>query len=360
MELLEYYHNQRLSTEKYITRKLNIPDGYINLFGVRGAGKTTLVMDLLQQEDTDTILYIDLDSTHLLFDNITTESLQKYIDKNKIKLLIIDDYQKDYLTNYPKVDRLIIISRTPLDDNHLTPIELFPLDYEEFLAFESNSSQTQTVGFNHFLRSGTLPYLAKSQKNHINAMKIFIDSSFDKNELKLLIILAQHHTKHITTNQIYKLAKEKFQISKDWLYKTIKLFQDEKIVIFIEDRYKKSGQKMLLFDFAFAKYLTIGEPFIIQFDTMIALALMKHQIRVQTLGVHGYITTENELIIPAPFESEDSLWIKSQSKFSIYKKHNIAKVTIITIANHYEYEIEKIHFEALPFDEWSIISQEDV
>ena len=358
MKLLEYYHNQRLSSEKYITRKLNIPNGYINLYGVRGSGKTTLAIDLLQQqEDTESLLYIDLNSPNLLFDSISTETIQRYIDLHKIKLLIIDSYSQNYLTHYPKVERLIVISRIPLDDTELIPLELFPLDYEEFLAFETTLSQT--VGFNHFLRSGTLPYLAKSQKTHIETMKKFLQSSFDINEQKLLIILAQHHTKHLTTHQIYTLAKEKFKISKDWLYKTIKSFKEEKLIFFIDDRYQKSGKKMLLFDFAFAKYLTIGQPFILQFDTMIALALMKHHIKVQTLGIHGYITDQNELIIPAPFESQDSLWIKSQNKFSIYKKYKISKVTIITIANHYEYQIEKLNFEALPFDEWSIISEEE-
>jgi hypothetical protein len=96
-----------------------------------------------------------------------------------------------------------------------------------------------------------------------------------------------------------------------------------------------------------------------QFDTMIALAFMKHHIKVKTLGIHGYLTQHNELIIPAPFESEESLWIKSQSKFSLYKQYKISKVTIITMNNHYEYDIEKLHFEALSFDEWSIISQEE-
>ena len=115
---------------------------------------------------------------------------------------------------------------------------------------------------------------------------------------------------------------------------------------------------MLLFDFAFAKYLTLGQPFILQFDTMIALALFKHRIEVQTLGIHGYITKQDELIIPAPFESEESLWVKSQSKFSIYKKYGIKKVTIVTVANTYEYQIEKLHFEAIPFNEWSVIHDE--
>jgi len=358
MELLEYYQNQRFSTENYVPRKCQLPlNGDINLHGVRGAGKTTIILDLIHEADQDSTLYIDLEDPNLIFNALTTLSLQRYIDREGITLLILDHYSESYLSSFPKVERLFVLSRMPLDNKELNPVELFPLDYEEFLAFESNTSQSS--GFNHFLRSGTLPMIARSQKTNTQAMKTFLLSSFDENEEKLLLILAQHHTKHLTTHQIYSFSKEKFKVSKDWLYKTMKRFTQEKLVLFINDRYQKSGKKMLLFDFAFAKYLTIGQPFIIQFDTMIALALVKHHINVETLGIHGYITAKDELIIPAPFESEESLWVKSQNKFSIYKKYGIKKVTIVTVANTYEYDIERLHFEALPFDEWSIVNEEE-
>ncbi len=358
MELLEYYQNQRYVTENYVPRKCQLPlKGDINLYGVRGSGKTTIILDLMHEENEESTLYIDLEDPNLIFNTLSTLSLQKYIDRAGITLLILDHYQKGYLPYFPNVERLIVLSRIPLENDELNPVELFPLDYEEFLAFETSAAQSS--GFNHFLRSGTLPLLARSQKTHIQAMKSFLQSSFDENEQKLLLILAQHHTKHLTTHQIYTFAKEKFKVSKDWLYKTMKLFTQENLVLFIEDRYQKSGKKMLLFDFAFAKYLTMGQPFILQFDTMIALALMKHHIKVQTLGIHGYVTTKDELIIPAPFESEESLWVKSQNKFSLYKKYGIKKVTIITVANSYEYNIEKLYFEALPFNEWSVISDEE-
>ncbi len=358
MELLEYYQNQRYINENYVPRKCQLPlKGDINLYGVRGSGKTTIILDLIHEENEETTLYIDLEDPNLTFNTLTSLSLQQYIDREGITLLILDHYQEGYLTSFPNVNRLIVLSRIPLENENLKPVELFPLDYEEFLAFESSSAQSS--GFNHFLRAGTLPKIARSQKTNIQTMKTFLQSSFDENEKKLLLILAQHHTKHLTTHQIYMFAKEKFKVSKDWLYKTVKLFTQEKLILFIEDRYQKSGKKMLLFDFAFARYLTMGQPFILQFDTMIALALIKHHIEVQTLGIHGYVTSNNELIIPAPFESEESLWVKSQNKFSIYKKYGIKKVTIVTVANTYEYTIEKLYFEAIPFNEWSVINTEE-
>jgi len=358
MNLLEYFQNQYPKSENYVTRKTHLPyDGDLNLFGVRSAGKTAMVLDLLNDEEDETSLYIDLQDPNLIFTTLNVRTLQKYIDKEGITLLILDHYNQDMLPHFPNVERLIVISRIPLQDADLTPVELFPLDYEEFLAFEASSAQNR--GLNHFLRSGTLPLLARSQKTPTLTLKTFFYSSFTPSEQKLLLILAQHHTKHLTIHQLYTIAKEKFKLSKDWLYKTMKDFVEEKLVLFIEDRYEKSGKKMLLFDFAFAKYLTMGQPFILQFDTMIALALMKHHIEVQTLGIHGYITNKNELIIPAPFESEESLWVKSQNKFSLYKKYGIEKVSIITVVNAYEYSIEKLHFEALPFNEWAVINDEE-
>jgi len=358
MKLLEYYHNQQYLSDNYVTRKCHLPiEGDVNLFGVRGSGKTAMIIDLYAQEESTSVLYLDLQDPNLIFSTLTTLVLQQYIDRHNIQLLILDHYEAHLLNAFPNVNRLIVVSRIPLKNDFLKSVELFPLDYEEFLAFEN--SLVQNKGFNHFLRSGTLPLLARSQKSAIPTMKLFFQSAFQSNEQKLLILLAQQHTKHLTTHQIYTYAKEKFKVSKDWLYKTMKHFVEEKLVIFINDRYQKSGKKMLLFDFAFAKYLTTGQPFIIQFDTMIALALMKHHIAVETLGIHGYVTKNDELIIPAPFESEESLWAKSQNKFYIYKKYGIKKVTIVTVANHYEYDIEKLHFEALPFDEWSVINTEE-
>ncbi len=358
MQLLEYYQNQHYFSENYVLRKCQIPAvGDVNLYGVRGVGKSAMVLDFLQELDPESTLYIDLDDPNLLFSMLSPHLLQQYIHTHGITLLILDHYTEGYLSFFPEVERLIVVSRIKLSEPSLTPLELFPLDYEEFLAFESSISATNA--FNHFLRAGTLPAMAKLHRSNSVAMKTFMQSHFSPNEQKLLIVLAQHHTRHITIHQIYNYAKEKFKLSKDWLYRTIKAFTEEKLLFFIDDIYQKGGKKMLLFDFAFAKYLTTGQPFIIQFDAMVALALLKHRIDFKTLGIHGYLTKEDRLIIPAPFESEESLWVKSQNKFSLFKRYKVKKVTIVTVANQYEYTIENIHFEALPFYEWSILNDEN-
>ncbi|MEA3492212.1 MAG: hypothetical protein U9R27_09965 [Campylobacterota bacterium] len=358
MKLFDYFQSHPPEITHYTPRKLQLPDeNHINLHGVRGAGKSMLVVDYLEEMDHETLLYIDGDDPNLLFGSIDRDELQSYIWESSIELLVLDHYEPSILEEIPHAERIIILSRTPLSLAGFAEVELFPLDYEEFLAFERSTSAANS--FNHFLKLGTLPVTSRSTQTATIELKTFLQSRFERQEQQLLALLAIYQTKHLTTHQIYRAAKERFKVSKDWLYRKIKDFQQEGILYFIEDIHQKGGKKLIIFDFALGKYLTMGQPFITQFDSIIALALIKHHRAFKTLGIHGYLTLYGELITPAPFESEESIWKKSHNKFSLYKKHGVEKVTIITVANQYSYEIEKIRFEALPFYEWSILNEDE-
>jgi len=94
MDLLEHFYTHPPHNDHYILRKTTLPEyGDINLFGARGSGKTALILDFLQHE-------------------------------------------AGMIDTFPNVARLVVISRTPLNETRFTPVQLFPLDYEEFIAFE--------------------------------------------------------------------------------------------------------------------------------------------------------------------------------------------------------------------------------
>ncbi len=356
MDLLEHYHTHPPQNDHYIVRKTTLSaDGNINLYGARGCGKTALVLDYLKNRDEHT-LYIDLEDPNLILSTLDTLPLQAFIEEYGIRELILDHYEPGMIDIFPDVSRIILISRTHVEEKGYQPIQLFPLDYEEFIAFEHSNSAS--AAFNHFLKAGTLPAMAGHTQNTTLKMKQFFQQQFSPNEQSLILILARYNTQPMTVHQIYTFTKEYFRISKDFVYSAVKRFEQEGLLYFIDNAIKRSGKKMIMYDFAFVKYLTAHQPFGTQFDSMIALTLIKHGIVVKTLGIHGYITSDNELIIPAPFESEESIWVKSQKKFSIYKKHGIAKITIVTVANNYAFNIEKLHFEAMPFNEWSIAHTE--
>ena len=354
MEILEQLQNQLYLSENFIPRKAQIIDIHrVNIFGVRGSGKSSLVIDYINNNlDIEEVLYIDFDNPLLVLNHIDSKMIDDFIKENEITTLILDHYRVDYLSYIPDVDNIIIISRINLRLDEYNLIELFALDYEEFIAFEKKSS---TNSLNSFLKLGTLPQIVKEGAIDANMIKRFLSTSFTPNEQQLLTILASFNTKNITVNQIYLYAKDRFKISKDWLYKKIKEWQDEKIITLIDNSYQKSGKKLILFDFILPKYITTNHIFIERFDNLIVLAMLKHYNSFKAIGSYEYIVNDT-IIIVSPFDSEEHIWKKCYIKLSIYQKYNFKKAIIVTISNQYSFKIKDIEFEGLPFSEWSILS----
>jgi len=358
MQLLEYFHDRNNEITTYHPRKFNLPNAdKILLYGSPASGKTSMVLDYLMNHDPEFVLYIDFQDPKFQFRDMMEEDADGFIEANEIELLILDHYKHEYFEILPRVKKLIIVSNSYYDyGKEFNYLNLPLLDYEEFFSFQKRGTETQI--FNLFLRQGTLPQLAIPTAPKEQLFQNFIRSHFNESEQKLLNVLAYFNGATVTTFQLYTHAKERYKISKDLIYKQIKMFQEWGIINFIYDIQNSSSKKLLFFDFALAKYLTLSQSFPRQFDTMVALSLHKHNIAFKTLGSLGYVTEKQQLISPAPFESEESFWKKSHNRFNIYKKISITKVYIVTIATHYNFSIENIEFEALPFYEWIIINDE--
>jgi len=359
MQLLEYFHDRNNDITTYHQRKFNLPEANrVLLYGLPASGKTSMVLDYMMSYDSQEVLYIDFQDPKFQFRDMMEEDADGFIEANEIKLLILDHYEHEYFEILPEVEKLIIVSSTYYDyGEEFEYLNLPLLDYEEFFSFQKRGTETQI--FNLFLKQGTLPQLAIPTAPKEQMFQNFIRSHFNESEQKLLNVLAYYNGATVTTFQLYTHAKERYKISKDLIYKQIKMFQKRGIITFIADVQNPSSKKLLFFDFALAKYLTLTQSFPKQFDTMIALSLHKHNIEFKAFGVTGYLTDKKYLIIPAPFESENSFWKKAHARFPIYKKAAVKKVYVVSVTNAYEFKIENIEFEALPFYEWIIINDEE-
>jgi len=358
MELLEYFHDRNNEISNYHQRKFSLPNANnIVIYGPPASGKSSLVLDYLMDFDPESLLYIDFNDPKFLFRDIMEEDVEGFIDANEIKILVLDHYQHEYFEVLPKVKQLIIISQS---NYHYTErfqsLELPLLDYEEFFSFQKRGTETQI--FNLFLRQGTLPQLAIQTAPKEQLFMNFIRSHFSESEQCLLNVLAHFNGSIVTTHQLYSFARERYKISKDLIYKQISEFQSRGIISFVNDVLHPKSKKLLFFDFALAKYLTLSQKFPKQFETMVALSLHKHKLPFQAFGISGYLEGDNNLILPAPFESEENFWKKAHHRFSTYKKAGVKKVTIVTVTAQYEFMIENIKFEALPFYEWVVINDE--
>ena len=359
MQLLEYFYNRNNEVRNYQPRKFNIPNGdKIFIYGSPSSGKTSLVLDYLMDLEQEEVLYIDFKDPKFAFRDIMEEDVEGFVEANEINYLVLDHYEHEYFEEFPKVKQLIILSA---DIYEYAPsfkkLQLPLLDYEEFFSFQKRGTEKQI--FNLYLRQGTIPQLAINDAPKEQLFLNFIRSHFTESEQKLLGVLAHFNGLSVTTHQLYTHAKERYKISKDLIYKQIKEFEDKYIITFVYDIENPKQKKLLFFDFALAKYLTLTQSFPKQFETMIALSLLKHKISFKAFGLNSYITNLDYLILPTPFETEESFWKKAHNKFTLYKKQKIKKVYIITIASNFEFSIEDIVFEGLPFYEWVVINDEN-
>ncbi len=349
MSILDTFFTNPPKLEQFFVRKLQLPSsGSFALSGARGSGKSALVIDYLSTLKHE-FLYIDCQDPIFILEDIEDIELEYLIEEENIKTVVLDHYFEGFLDSLPKVEQLIVVSREPLDIG-MPKFTLYPLDFEEFINFKKTTTIEST--FSLYTKFGSLPRVAKSSNPALSSRELFFEK-FDEQEGKVLLVLALFQGKIATSHLIYKKAKEYFKISKDWLYKTIKLYEKEGLLIQIPTLEKGVGNKFFIYDFAFSKYLNKHEPFNTTFDSLVALALMKYKIEVKaTITPLGYLNSEDEFYQLAPFYNENQSWQKAQRNFGFYTRNNIKTVTILTVNAHYNFRIKDTNFTALPFYEW--------
>jgi len=351
MQVLNYFYTQNLNISNYHPRKLQLPQNQSFLLtGARGVGKSAIISNYLTQYPKKNYLYIDCLDPIFILEEFNFNNLNHFLQEEQIKLLVLDSYYKGFLEKMPNVKNIIIISNEPIDIFNLPIIKLYPLDFEEFINF--GKSNAITTAFNLYAKKGSLPKIANSINTNSSSKELFYEK-FTEQEGRVLLILAIFNTKIATPHQIFQRAKDYFKISKDWIYKTIKMFEKEGIIYTIDTYEKGFGKKIILYDFAFAKYLNKHQTFLTTLDTIIALALLKHKIEAKALiNPLGYILNNQELILVSPFLDKESSWSKIENNIDIYIKLKPSKVTIITVSNNYSFKLKNITFNAMPFTQW--------
>jgi hypothetical protein len=359
LDNLEYFFDLKLKNETFHPRKLQLPrDRSFILFGARGVGKSSLIIDYLQFKGNK-YLYIDAQDPIFVFDDISKDEIEDFIKQEMIETLVIDHFFDGFLEDLPKVRQLILISRdkNSINSKTLDSFELLPLDYEEFLGFER--VLTPQIAFNHFLKLGTLPKVAKGSigDSFMNLRESFLEK-FDEMEARLLLIIARFHSRRVSPHHLYTTGKEYFKISKDWTYKTIKKFQKEGVIYYVDEVLSNRVKKIVIYDFALAKYLNKRISFSQTFDSMILLALLKHNFEFLSFSELGYfIVNRSRLISPAPFATKEQSIKIFFSKIHDLKKFGILSVALVSISNRYSFTLDGIKFEAMPFYEWSILNE---
>ncbi|MHC1707861.1 MAG: ATP-binding protein [Bacteroidales bacterium] len=145
--------------------------------GIRRCGKSTLLLQMMQQMEKESLLYLNFESPQLYdFSLQDFVRLDTIISRKKPKILFFDEIQ--LVTGWElyarqKLDegyRLVITGSnasmlstelgTKLTGRHITQ-ELFPFSYTEYLAF--NNGSADAASFSDYMKYGGFPEYLKSK-----------------------------------------------------------------------------------------------------------------------------------------------------------------------------------------------------
>jgi predicted AAA+ superfamily ATPase len=350
--LLEEFYKTDLIVSKFHFRKLFLEENIsYEINGISQSGKTKLVKNYLLGLKKNSYLYIDCSDVR-----IETDEFNKYISvfciENKIDTLVYDNYKKEF--TIPNVSQLIITSELPTHIEYLTKVTLYPLDYEEFLAYEHKYDST---ALNHFFQLGGYPAMHKINADERN---IYIQKSLaytlDAQEFEILKICAKMNSLKLSAFSIYERLKQTQKVSKDKLYKSFEnLVSKNYIHQLSKYNHQKATKKIYLCDISVKSALVSQKHFGRLFENMLFLELLKHKHEIYyDDGIDFYLPEDSEIILSMPFADERSLFKKIETIEAFIVTNGITQITAITMNNEATISHPFSRIEMIPFDIWAL------
>ncbi|EQB39286.1 ATPase [Sulfurimonas hongkongensis] len=349
--LLQELYKIDISSDKFHSRKVHLDNKSYQINGITQSGKTKLVKNFLLSLKKTSYLYIDCSDIRIVIDELNN-SLAKFCNLNKINTLVLDNYTS--AIKIPNVPQLIICSQVHHDITYLESVWLYPLDYEEFLAFEYKYDST---ALNHFIQLGGFASMHKilSDERNIYIQKT-LQYALDNVEFDILVLCAKMMAQKLSPFSIYERLKQSRKISKDKLYISFdSLVEKRYIHLLAKNEHPKATKKIYLCDISLKSALSLDKNFSRLFENMVYLELLKSGITCfYDDGVDFYIPSRDEIILCKPFGDERSLFKKMQLLESFIFSYKIKKVTTITMNTEGSLSHPLSKVEMLPFDIWAL------
>lgn len=349
--LLEEFYKTDLHSEKFVVRKVQIEQESYQIHGITKSGKTRLVKHYLLGLKKSSYLYIDCRDIRINIEELNVE-LATFCNRNKISALVLDNYKPEIkITN---VSQLIITTEERYELDFLKSIELYPLDYEEFLAYEHKYDSS---ALNHFFQLGGFPLMhtvVSDEKNIV--VQQFLHAALDEMEFDILCLCAKMMSQKLSAFTIYERLKQTRKVSKDRLYKSFESLSRKRYIHQLEKfDHTKAIRKIYLCDTSLKSALSREKNFGRLFENMIYLELIKSDVVCYYEDdVDFYIPSANEIILCKPFVDERRLFKKLESLEAFIFTHSIVKVSVVTMNTEGRVSHPLSKVEMIPFDIWAL------
>ena len=349
--LLEEFYKTDLSLEKYHFRKLFLDDKSYQINGITHSGKTKLVKNYLLGLKKSSYLYINCSDIRIDIQRLNA-TLSSFCNKNKINVLALDNY-KDGI-KFANISQLIVTSEIHYKIDILETLQLYPLDYEEFLAYEHKYDSS---ALNHFFQLGGFAHMhtINADERSVNIQKMLklalSDIAFD-----IMILCAKFMSQKLSAYTIYERLKQSRKISKDTLYKSFDLLVNTNYIHLLEKfEHKRATKKVYLCDTSLKSALTIEKNFGKFFENMVFLELLKSKTEsYYDDGIDFYLPQTHEIILCKPLVDERRVFKKLETIEAFIFTHSIEKVTIVSMNKEGSLSHPLAEVEIVPFDIWAL------
>lgn len=355
MKLLEENYQINFSKINFLERKIKIINSKTIICGPSKVGKSYLVYDFLSNFKNEDYLYIDF--SDLRNKNITNELqfLDEFIKEKNIKVLILENF--DHQCKIPDCTNIILTSQKNIIYENFEKINLYALDFEEYLLFDSKH-QNITQSFNSFLKYGNLALsiTTEEHKKLSKLQEIIKLNSKDETSFEILKILIENIDERKSIFQLYNQLKTRIKISKDRFYEECKELEEKNNIFFIEKyNQEMSLKKIYTYNYAFLNAISFKKKFKQEFTNMVFLELLKENNKIFYLeNIDFYVKEENLAVVCIPFFNQliNSNILKKIVKTAI--EYNINKIEIITVSNSENLSNNKIKINVISFYEWAL------
>jgi len=353
METLKFLYENPPEWSKFTGRKFSIDGGREVISGMIGCGKSAILGEFASRLESSSYLWLNLDDLRVERGQVLA-NLEDFLGfHGEISTLIIDGAKADEREIYEQISHefelknfIIATRQKSLRLADFEHIQILPLDFEEFLAFDKKSDESAIFGT--FFQNGNSPSaanlgIANAQKN--------LKSALSLNQIAILKECAPFVHKIFSPNQAYVALKGKIKISKDTIYRDFAQLQDEGIVHLIGRDGAESGAKRLYFgDFIYADALSLQKDLPGKFANAVFCELLK-------FGAPIFFTRELDFFVPSrhlgvlvvPFSASEFIILRFRRILPALKRLGIVRLQVITMANSAVSEAQGIKCEILPF-----------
>lgn len=349
--LLEELYKTDISLEKFHVRKLFLDHRSYQINGITQSGKTKIVKNYLLGLKKSSYLYIDCNDLRIDTERLNA-CLQDFCTNHAINTLVLDNYRPEI--NIVHIAQLLICCETPYALEELVQIRLYPLDYEEFLAYEHKYDST---ALNHFFKLGAFPFMHKinSDERALYLQKV-LKNTLSAMELDILIFCTKMMAQKISPYAIYERLKQTHKLSKDKLYSAFEALSAKGYIHQLcKANHPKAVRKIYLCDISLKSALTTEKQFSKLFENMIFLELLKSCKELfYEEGVDFYLPNQDAIILAMPFADERTLFKKMEHLEAFLFTQQIKKVTVVTMSTEGSMSHPLSHIEMVPFDIWAL------